>query len=127
MDLLLFLIPDEMLPLLIMGIGFALIFRLVSVGWAIGFIASLVILHLLSPFIESLIGSFIDGLNVWVITLLMILLMFYCLRLVLTLPLGREGASIFLGRLMYDIFLLPFRVMAGLMRLIFGRGARRVR
>lgn len=127
MDLVLFFIPDEMLPLLIMGIGFALIFRIVSVGWAFGFIASLVILHLLSPFIESLIGGLIDSMDPWLLTLLMILLTFYLLRLLLSLILGREGASSFLGRVAYDIFLLPFRAVAGLFRLFLWRGGRRVR
>lgn len=127
MSWVLFFLPDEWLSVLIMGIGLALILGIVRAGWALGFFASLVIIYLLSPFLESLIGSFIDSLDPWVLTLLLVLLAFFLMRLFLTMIIGKEGASSFLGRAAYDIFLLPFRAVAGLFRMFLWRGGRRVR
>lgn len=113
-------LPDEWLPVIIVGLGLALILGIVRAGWAFSFLAILLGTTLLSPFIDSLMNSLPTHLFI----LLFIIIGFYLFRLLLNLVLGKEGAGAFIGRLAYDLFLLPFKGLAGLIRLILQRRPR---
>lgn len=123
MNLLLFLIPDEWLVIVIAGISLAVILGIVRIGWAMGAVAAIIGMIIFSPFIESLISN----LSPWVLYLILIWLAFYLLRLVVGLFLGNEAAGSFIGRLAYDLFSLPFRILFGFLRIIVQMVARRGR
>ena len=115
-----FFIPDEWFVVIIAGIGLALILGIVRSGTAFGLIGTIIGMALLGPFIES----FVDSLDLWVLILLMAIVGLYVLRLVLSLVLGKEGAGSFMGHLAYDLFSWPFRILAGLIRLLVTRRPR---
>jgi len=104
-NFLLFLIPDHWLPLVIMGVGFALMLGFVSGRTAFGLIISILAICIFTPFIES----FIDSLDVWVLILITVMTVLYVLRMVMTLLLGEHGGGAFMGHLAYDSFLLVLR------------------
>lgn len=99
------LFPDNILALVIVGLGLALMLNLVRPGWVFGALGWLIGLLLLSPFIAPLMGA----LPFWVLALLLVFLSFFSLRMVLELLIGKEGAGSFMGRLTWELFSAPFR------------------
>jgi prepilin signal peptidase PulO-like enzyme (type II secretory pathway) len=113
--LLIALMPDEALPIVIVGIGIALILGIINRKTAFSFLAIIIIFMLLIPFIDALFES----LPLWLLLLLMVGFSFIILRLILNTILGREVTGHFLGTLLFTIFSLPFRLIGYLFR---GRG-----
>jgi hypothetical protein len=113
-------LPDEWLPVIIVGLGLALILGIVRAGWAFSFLAILLGTTLLSPFIDSLMNSLPTR---WLI-LIVLIVGFYLFRVLLNLVLGKEGAGSFMGHLAYDLFSLPFKALAGMIRLFLHRRIR---
>jgi len=123
----LLLLPDEFIPVLILGICIAVMLGVFRVGSALAFISSIAIIYLLSPFAENLIMGLIDSLDLWILIVLMIFFGFYIMRLVLTPILGSEAVGVFIGHAFYDFVLLPFRILGSLIRLLVLWGTSRVR
>lgn len=107
MQWLAFLIPDNMLVLVIVGLGLALILGLVRPGWVMGTLGWLLGIVILTPFIEAFIGA----LPWWILLILVVFLGFYLLRMFLELLLGREGAGRVMGQLALTILIFPFKVL----------------
>jgi hypothetical protein len=107
LETLLMLLPDEALPLLIALGGLALIVGLLSPKRLLGFLGLFVLFIALSPFIENLIGGLTLGWQLLIFIVFGIIL----LRDVLCLVLGRKAGGWLLGRLVYQLVVLPFRLV----------------
>lgn len=116
------LLPDEAFPLLVLGIGLAVMLGLLTRRiWAV--LVGLVIAPiLLAPFVSSVI----DGLPAWLLLVGLLVVAWLLLRGLLELVLGREAAGHVLGELVirtvsgiFSVILLPFRL---LLRLRHDRG-----
>jgi hypothetical protein len=106
MQALLFLLPREFWVLLLMAAGI-----MMMIGFrkaALGIVGSVVLLALLSPFIDSLI----DALPTWILIILMIFFAMSLLRFVF----GRGVADHLISHLLYDVILMPFRFIGWLFR-----------
>ena len=133
MGWILFLLPDEFLPLIFVGIGLAVILQVITISRAITIIGALVLLMILSPFIESLIEGLLDLVPLWIVMTVVFLICFILLRLVLEFVLGREAIGhvvfsflSFSARLVYRFLVFPFRLVGGLVRMFLTRRAGRV-
>ncbi len=104
------LLPDEVLPLIIVGVAFALMFGLLSLRGAVGLILALVVLPpVLAPFVEGVLGD----LPPWVSVIILAVLALAILRGLAALVLGRAAAAEMVGHLAADLVkalvLLPLR------------------
>lgn len=108
------MLPDAYLPVIFVGGGLALILGLVRARNLIGFLGVLLLFNMLSPFIDS----FVDALPLWVILIISVMFIFFALRTVLSLLLGKNGAETFVGHLFYDILRCIFGLIGGAFRLI---------
>ncbi len=102
--------PDGVLPVLIVFTGLALILGIVTRKAAFSFVGILILLALFTPFIESLF----DSLPWWVSLLFMAAFVICIIKAVMHAIFGRAATAEFMGHLMYDIFLLPFRLLGNL-------------
>ncbi len=100
------------LPLLIVLIGLGLILGILSRKNAFSFIKIIIIFALFSPFIASLFKS----LPTWIVLLIMGVVILGAVKGVLYLLFGKEATGEFLGHLMYDLFMLPFRLIGYVFR-----------
>lgn len=119
------LLPDGALPLVIAGIGLALMVGLLSGGAAFRILGMLLLFALLSPFVEGVMG----GMPPWVGLILMAIIILALLRGVASLALGKRAAAHMVGilaadlvRLALRLLFLPFRAVGGLVRLVSGGG-----
>ncbi len=111
-ELLLLLLPDEALPLIIAGLGIALILGIINRRVVFNLLGIVILFSLLSPFIDSLFES----LPLWLLLLLSLGFAFSILKLVLNTVFGKEATGNFLGRVLFEIFALPFRCIGLLFR-----------
>lgn len=120
------LVPDEVLPLLIMGVGLALILGLLSGRAALGILGLLLLFPLMAPFVEAVLGE----LPPWVS---LVILAFFALALIrglAALLLGQRAADNMVGNLAADLvrlvvrlLILPLRMVRWAFRLVnHGRG-----
>lgn len=122
------LVPDEALPLIVVGIGLALMLGFITGRAALTLILTFVLLPpLLAPFIEGILGE----LPPWVSLLLLAVLALAILRGVTGLVLGQRAADTMVGSLAADlvrltvrVLLFPFRVVGWGLRLVTGNGLR---
>lgn len=108
------LLPGSYLPLIILCGAIAIILGLVSVRAFLGFIGSLLLFSMLSPFIKS----FINILPTWMFLLICVWLVFFVLRTILALLLGEHGSGAFMGHLFYDLVRSSFSLMRGIFRFL---------
>jgi len=123
------LVPDEALPLIVVGIGVALILGFITGRGALMLILALVLLPpLLGPFIEGVLGE----LPPWVSLLILAVLGLAILRGLVGLVLGQRAADTMVGslaadlvRLVVKLLLFPFRAVGwGFRMLNIGNGLR---
>jgi len=114
MNTLWWLLPDEAMPLVIVGIGLALIVGLVRGRTGLGLLGMVVLVLLAGPFIDALL----DTLPGWVILLLVLFVALALFRGVLSLLLGERAAGHAIGilaadviRLCFGLLFLPFRIL----------------
>lgn len=105
---LLYLLPESCWILIIVGLGFAVIFRILRPSAAFGIIISLVLVHIVGLFLEPLF----DMLPTWLFALIILLAVIKLLSWVINAVFGRGTASHFWGQILHDIILFPFRVFA---------------
>jgi len=105
---LLYLLPESCWILIIVGLGFAVIFRILRPSAAFGIIGSLVLVHIAGLFLEPLF----DMLPTWVFAIIIVLVAIKLLSWVINATFGRGTASHFWGQMLHDIILLPFRLLA---------------
>ena len=109
--MLLALLPENFFPLLIVGIGFALIFGLMNRRSAFGFLGFIVLFLLLSPFVIALF----DRLPVWFLLLIIVAVIFGTFRAALNLCFGKGATDQFVGQVMFAVFSMPFRLLRRLL------------
>ncbi len=120
------LVPDEALPLLVMGVGLALVLGLLNGRAALGLLGFLLLVPLLALFVETVLGE----LPPWVSLVLLAFLVLSLLRGLFALLLGSRAADTMVGslaadlvRLVVRLLLLPLRMVRGAFRLVNqGRG-----
>ena len=110
-------LPDEALILIPIGIGFLVVFRVLSFAQAISLLAGLCVILALIPFLESLLQM----LPIWALLLLMVLVVYSIARSVSNSALGKGVTDHFFGSLVYDLFLLPFRIIGWVFRTLLRR------
>jgi hypothetical protein len=108
---LLFLLPSETWICIIVLAGFLIIIGFRKAGFSL--IGGVVLLALFSPFIEA----FVELLPTWLLIIIMIFFAMSLLRLIF----GERAADHVIGRLLYDIILLPFRFIGWFFRSSRGR------
>ncbi len=106
--LLLGFLPDNALPVLLVFAGIGLMIGLVSRRVVAGFVGSIVLFALLSPFIDSIMNS----LPLWLLIALMGFFVLTLVRMVFGTLFGKGATGVFMGHLLWGIFTLPFRVVA---------------
>jgi len=113
-------IPDEALLLIVMGIGLALMLGLIGGRAALGILGMVLLLPLLSPFVEALVGE----LPPWVSLVLLAIVALALIRGLAALLLGARAADTMVGNLAADLVRLVVRLL--LLPLRMGRWAVRM-
>lgn len=109
------LLPDEVLPLIIVGAGLALMVGFLSGRAALAIIIGLVVLPpLLAPFVEVLVGE----LPPWVSMVLLAFLGLAIIRGLFGLLLGQRAADTMVGSLAADLVRLVVRVLFFPLRMV---------
>src|SRR5688500_14977577 len=107
-------LPDELMPLVIAGIGLAVILGLLRLRKAASLIGSICLLLMASPFFDALF----DSLPGWLFLVMLPIIAIVVLRWLMRLVIGERATDHVIGSLIADLcralFLLPFR-MLGLM------------
>lgn len=113
------LLPDEFMPLLIAGIGLAVILRLMRVQAAMAIIGGLLLSFILNPFIDA----FFDYLPAWISVLVLLCIGMAILRGLISLLIGQRAAEHMVGSLaaelvkgIFSLLLLPFKIIWMLLR-----------
>jgi predicted MFS family arabinose efflux permease len=106
------LLPECTWILVIVGVGFALMLQIISRQTAGRIIGTIVLLALLSPFVDSLF----DTLPGWVSLLLLIGFCFSVGNWIIGALFGRHTASHLWALLLHDVILIPFRLVGHLFR-----------
>lgn len=112
-------IPDAVLPLVVAGLGLALMLGLIDGSTLL---TTLGVVLIGMPLLAAVIPSVLDQVPEWALVLVVILGGFIVLRHLLTVLIGEQGASIFLGHALLAVVALPFRLLWWLMRIAVGRG-----
>jgi hypothetical protein len=113
------LLPDELLPLFIVGIGLAVILRILRVKAAMAILGGLLLSFILSPFVDAIF----DYLPAWVSVLVILCIGLVILRGLISLLIGRRAAEHMVGSLaaelvkgIFSLLLLPFKIIGMLLR-----------
>jgi hypothetical protein len=123
MKLLWMFLPDEFMILIIVVVALAMMIGIVRGRTAAGIIGGLVLTLLAQPLIDALV----DALPGWLLLLLLLGLVWWIIRAVAGLILGREAAGHMTGilaadavrlvvRAMFWIIALPFRLIGAALR-----------
>ena len=101
------------------GMGFFVILGLISAGRAVGFLCILMAMMALAPFVESLM----DTLPLWILIAIGVFFSFSIIHAVASLLLGKGVSDNFLGLLVFELFMAPFRLLRWMLQILF-RGGR---
>jgi hypothetical protein len=115
MALLLTFLPDQAMVLVFAGVGLALIVGLISRRAAFNVIGCVVLLLVLSPFIEALI----DGLPTWILLCLIGWVGLALMRAASNLLLGRRSTNHMVGILAADVVRGLFQIAFAPLRWVF--------
>lgn len=114
------LLPDQAMPLAVMGAGLALILGLVARRMALGIVGMLLLLSLLTPFVEAVVGD----LPPWFSLVIMAFFALAIIRGLAGIVLGQRPADTMVGilaadivRLVVAILILPLRAVRWAFRL----------
>jgi len=112
-------LPDEFLVLVIAGIGLAVILQIMRIRAAAAMIGGIILLLLLSPFVDSLVGLMPS----WMLALVMLCILVMILKQSIQFLIGRDAAEHMVGSLaaeavkgLFKLLLLPFRLVWFLLR-----------
>lgn len=93
------LLPQEALPLLLIGGAFLVMFRIASLRAVLSAVVFFALLPIFSPIIEALFGA----LPAWVSLLFLVGMGFWCFQAIATTVIGRGAAEHMVGSLAADI------------------------
>jgi hypothetical protein len=116
-----FFLPDEALPLIVVGLGIALILGILTGRTMLGILGLVLLFPILSPFVESAMGS----LPPWIALLILVIVGLSILRGLAALFIGQRAADTMTGNLAADVvrlivmcLFLPFRLVGSIFRSI---------
>ena len=117
-----FFLPDEALPLLIVGVALALIIGLLTGRAALIILGLLILIPILTPFVEALLGA----MPAWIALVILVIVAIWILRGLATLFLGSSRAADHMVasvaadvvRLIVVCLFLPFRMVGWIFRTI---------
>lgn len=101
------LLPDEALPLLILGVGFTMILGLLRGRAALGILLMLLLAPVLAPFVEALMGV----LPPWISLIVLAVVGLSILRGLAALAIGTRAADTMVGSLAADLVRLAMRML----------------
>ncbi len=93
------LLPQEALPLLLIGGAFLIVFGIASLRAVLGAVIFFAVIPVFSPVIEALFGA----LPAWVALLFFLGMGFWCLQAIATTVIGRGAAEHMVGSLAADL------------------------
>lgn len=93
------LLPQEALPLVLIGGAFMVMFRIASLRAVLGAVVAFALLPIFSPIIEALFSA----LPAWVALLFFVGMGFWCLQAIATTVIGRGAAEHMVGSLAADL------------------------
>jgi len=108
-------LPDEAMPLVIVGIGLALILGLIRGRAALGLLGAVALILLSGPFMDALL----DALPAWFLLLVLLVVAMVLFRGALSLLLGARAADEAVGSLTADVIRAGFRLLFLLLCLPF--------
>lgn len=111
-SLLLTFIPDEAFVVLIALLGLALILGILSRQVVFSILGTIILIALLSPFIEALF----DSLPLWLVLTIAFIFILSIGRAILTLLFGKGATEHLVGSIIYSIFTMPFRFVGFILR-----------
>lgn len=127
LDLIWLFLPEELLPLLIVGLALLSIIGLIRPARVVAFAGLVVLLPVISLVVEEVVAR----LPWYVVILLLVALLTNAARLILEFFFGQEAAGHILGRTVIGVFKfacilisLPLRAAAALLRLLAARKGR---
>lgn len=100
-------LPDQAMVLVIMGIGLVLMLGIINLRRALSLVGGLMLLLVLSPFVESLIGS----LPWWITIFLIVMIGLSLLRTISSALIGRGASDEMVGTLAADVVRGGFRLL----------------
>lgn len=116
-----FFLPDEALPLLVVGVAIALILGLLAGRTALSILGLLILIPILTPFVEALFGA----MPAWISVVVLVIIGLSILRGIAALFIGRRAADTMVGTLAADVvrlvvicLFLPFRMAGWVVRTI---------
>lgn len=108
------LLPDEFLPLVIAGIGLAVILQIMRIKAAAAMLGTIILLLLLSPFIDSLVSL----LPLWMLLLVLVCVCVGVFKQLVQFIIGKSAADHMVGSLAAEaakgiikLLFLPFRIL----------------
>lgn len=110
--LLVALMPDGLLPVLIAFTGLALILGIITKKAAFSFVWIIILLVFFTPFIDAVFES----LPLWLVLMIVAAFIISIIKVVMHAIFGKAVTTEFMGHLLYDLFLLPFRLIGYLFR-----------
>lgn len=105
-------LPESTWILVIIGVGFALMFQIINRQAAGRIIGGIVLLAILGPFVDSLF-SMLPG---WVCVAILLVLCISVGNWIIGALFGRHTASHLWAMLIHDVILIPFRLVGFLFR-----------
>lgn len=101
------LLPDEALPLLIVGVGLAMIVGLLRGRAALNILLMILLIPVLAPFVEALMGA----LPPWLSLIILAAVGLSILKGLATLIIGSRAADTMVGSLAADLVRLAVRIL----------------
>lgn len=119
MSRLLLFLPDEALVFVVIGLGIAMILGLLTGRAALGILGLILLLPILSPFVEAFMGI----LPPWIALVILLIVGLSILRGLAAIFIGRGGADTMVGTLAADVvriivacLFLPLRAVGWILR-----------
>jgi len=116
------LLPEEALPLILIGGAFLIMLRIVSLRAVLGAVIFFALLPVFSPIIESLFSV----LPAWVTLLFFVGIGFSCLQAIATTLIGRRAADHMVGSLAADVVRFVLKLAVLPLRLLWRTIARQL-
>ena len=110
-------LPDEIMLVIPLALGCLVMLRLLTVGRAMGILIALIAVLSVIPFLVGIL----DFLPVWALTAAMIFFAFSLISTLSSVLLGKGVSDYFLGSILHDLLLLPFRAVRWLIFIFLWR------
>lgn len=100
-------LPDDAMPLLLVGVGLALLLGFIRPRQALGLVLGIVLVLLAGPLLDALF----QALPLWLLILVLVWLGLYLFRSLLAIFIGERAAAEAVGSLAADVIRFGFRLL----------------